>query len=166
MPPSLLDYTFIDFHLENPITQIDDSQSQEGYIPSTAQVAFNYNIGVHETIKERYFFELSAQIISDHTKIKTTLVGIFQFEDNTDQDYKETMIRHQGVATLYSVLRGYVGMMTTSRIFVLPNIMPADIVKNVEELKKKELETQEITTQTPGKNSPKKKPTPRKPKQD
>lgn len=139
IPPSLLDYSFIDFHLENPISSERRSgEDEDGYFSIPATISLDYKVAFHKEIEERYYFFLTAHIKMDTSSVKAEIAGIFQFDKESDEDYRKKMIRLQGISTLYGILRGGVCMLTTTRPIMLPNVMVADVVNEIERRKREE----------------------------
>ena len=78
------------------------------------------------------------------TKVSAKITGFFRFEEECPEEERERMITLQGLTTLYSLLRGYVGSLTASSplgLTMLPMIMMKDVIEQARE-KQKELSSQ------------------------
>ena len=67
--------------------------------------------------------------------VKVGLDGLLSFSDDVSEEDREKIVRYNGVALLYGVLRGQIASMTGSfpnGKLNLPTIMPQDIVNMVE----------------------------------
>lgn len=103
---------------------------------------FDYGVGTHKTDANRYRLTLRFdchEAADDKTEVgnavKAEISGFFRFPEGTEKKQMEALIRVNGVSILYGILRGIVANSTgvfPNGKFLLPTIMPQDIVKQVE----------------------------------
>jgi preprotein translocase subunit SecB len=104
--------------------------------------SFDYVVSTHTEDESRYllefsvgFKELDEQDQPLGHQINVKISGFFTFPENTEYEMKEKLIRYNGVAILYGVLRGIISTATgafPAGKFLMPTIMPDVIVDNVE----------------------------------
>ena len=110
---------------------------------ATTRCSFDYEVAVHRTepLRRMLTFRLQAQQL-DHEqqavahKVDCEIVGLFSLTSATPAGREEEILRINGVSILYGILRG-VFLTTTGAFpgggFLLPSVMPQDIVRQVEE---------------------------------
>lgn len=103
---------------------------------------FDYNVAINAKDKKRFkldlflkLAEVGKQQAAVGYEIEADLVGIFNFPEEADQETRQKLVRVNGVNLLYSTFRGLLSGVTGAfpgGKLVLPTIMPAEIVKLVE----------------------------------
>src|SRR6266576_3099401 len=103
---------------------------------------FDYETGTHVTDQrlrmlrlKGLFRELDANNQAVGHRIECEILGFFSFTDTTPKGKEEVLLRVNGVSVLYGALRGILGIMSGSfpgGRFRLPNIMPQEIVADIE----------------------------------
>jgi len=103
---------------------------------------FDYGVGTHKSDPHRYrlTFRFDChEATEDKTEVgnavKAEISGFFRFPKSTDKKRMDLLIRLNGVSILYGILRGIVANATgvfPNGKFLLPTLMPQDIVKQVE----------------------------------
>lgn len=114
---------------------------------SQASFAFDYAVATQEKQQHRYrlTFQVGCKEVTDTSEpvgasIEAEIVGYFTFDVSDSKEKMDKLIRLNGVSILYGILRGIVA--TTTGVFpggkfVLPTVMPQDIVTRVENQKAK-----------------------------
>ncbi len=138
LPVLLLeDYYFTRLHLDwdfpasGAVVEVKEIQSQ-----------FDYDVANHVKDPRRRMlkFRLAIQELGANQqklghRVECEIVGLFSFTDATPKGKEEIVIRVNGINMLYGALRGLLtaamGAFPAGR-FVLPSIMPQDIVTDVE----------------------------------
>ncbi len=154
--------------MTTPICNLDDFYFTELSVKwvepeSTATVdglssGFDYDVFRAREDNKRYMLRLRCSFQekteSDRSvgfNVQVGLDGLLSFPDELSEEDREKIVRYNGVALLYGVLRGQIASMTGSfpnGKLNLPTIMPQDIVNMVEGKK---------SEQTKGKKKPAKK---------
>jgi preprotein translocase subunit SecB len=132
----LEDYHFrrlaIEWHEPRESGQVD-----VGYV-------FDYEVGRHRTERNRYrlTFRMTAKSGTPSPigySVDAEIVGFFQFLPDTPHEKMEQLIRLNGSAVLYGILRGQIASLTgvfPYRKMILPTFMMRDIVEGIENAKK------------------------------
>jgi len=104
--------------------------------------SFDYDIGARKEDPARRVMQFKAffqQLDGNQQKIGFTvrceLIGLFRFTEATPKGKEEAVLRINGVSQLYGAMRGIVSAATGSfpfGHFILPSIMPQEIVEQVE----------------------------------
>ena len=107
--------------------------------------SFDYDLGNHKEDPARRMMRFKAvfqQLDGNQQKVGFTvrceLVGIFHFTEATPKGKEEAVLRVNGVSQLYGAMRGIITVATgTFGIghFLLPSIMPQEIVAQIEKIK-------------------------------
>lgn len=107
--------------------------------------SFDYDVGTHKTDANRYRLtlevtchEATAAGKKTGNAVEVEITGFFSFPDGTDRKKMNLLVRVNGVSILYGILRGIVANNTGTfphGKFLLPTVMPQDIVKQIEEEK-------------------------------
>lgn len=109
-------------------TNIREDNLRMGYqISQNTENELFYKVDFHVIIKDESKKE---------TKCAAFIEGYFSFDEQSDSEKREYLIRVQGCTTLYGILRGIfssVTSMTRSGKVILPNIMMHEVVKELEE---------------------------------
>jgi len=129
-----------DFHFTRLAVQWHASKEPGKF---AVNYSFDYNIGQHNTEKNRYRLAFRVGAKSDAPEpvgyhLDTEIVGFFRFPDGTDQKKMDFLIRMNGCSVLYGILRGQVASLTGSfpqKKLVLPTLMMKEIVEGVEHQK-------------------------------
>ncbi len=112
--------------------------------------AFDYSLGVHSKEVRRYRFDLHVKCYeADEEEIKVgyeveaAITGFFSLDEEVPKEKMEVLVRLNSFSILYGMLRGIVATASGSfpgGKFLLPAVMPQDIVELVERAKKEEAE--------------------------
>jgi preprotein translocase subunit SecB len=107
------------------------------------EYGFDYQVGQHKTEKNRYRLAFSVSAKSSTPEpigylLDSEIVGFFRFSEGIDQKKADFLIRMNGCAILYGILRGQVANFTGNfphKKLLLPAIMMKDVVEGVEKQK-------------------------------
>jgi preprotein translocase subunit SecB len=136
-----------DYYLEKVLIERTRSEKEASIDTVTASFDFDYN--VQRNADDSHQFALTF-IVRDNAKAKTPapqvykfdlrLIGFFRFDDNVEEEKMQWLIRFNGGAILYGILRGMVTNMTAAfpeGPIRMPTIMMDEVVRKVEGLKGK-----------------------------
>jgi len=129
---------------------VDWTPGPDGGSSDVAQIQyeFDYDVRNHVTDLRRRALTLRAHFQElGHGKSKVgycvncEITGFFQFTDATPKGNEELLLRQNGFSVLYGALRGIVAL-TASAFpggrFLIPNVMPQDVVNEIESRRVKE----------------------------
>lgn len=112
-----------------------------------AGCTFDYAVATHHEEAHRYrlIFRVGCkEAAKDGTEVgnsvQAEIVGLFSFNPSDSKDKMDTLIRINGVSILYGILRGIVATTTGAfpgGKFLLPTVMPQEVVQMVEQAKAK-----------------------------
>ena len=131
----------ISFDSEEPVEHEEKKHNNSG------ELSIGFELGKNEDTPTDYKLALLIKTTPDYhpsTKVSAKITGFFRFEEECPEGERERMITLQGLTTLYSLLRGYVGSLTASSplgLTMLPMIMMKDVIEQARE-KQKELSSQ------------------------
>ena len=131
--------------MKTPICQLDDfyfTNLEVKWNETALESKFDYDVFKKSDDSRHYmlrfqsaFVEKTKEDASVGFEIESTIVGLISFQEGTCEADCEQIVRLNGVALLWGVLRGQLAAMTGSfpgGKFSLPTIMPDEIVKMVE----------------------------------
>lgn len=136
-----------DYYLEKVL--IERTHSPEEASTDSVTLSFDFDYIVQRNADDPHQFALTF-IVRDNAKAKTPhpqvykfdlrLIGFFRFDDDVEEEKMQWLIRFNGGAILYGILRGMVTNMTAAfpeGPIRMPTIMMDEVVKKVEGLKEK-----------------------------
>ncbi len=137
----------VDFSFPPGVTHIEVKQLQS---------SFNYETGTHmhepnfRMLKFMGIFqELDDKDQHVGHRIEFEMVGFFSFTEATPKGKEEILLRINGISLLYGALRGILASTTgvfPGGRFRLPNIMPQEIVADIERRRTPELQKTKVAT--------------------
>lgn len=111
--------------------------------PQSTQMRFDYSLGTHvaDALRHRMTFKAEFQEMAEDDlpqgyRIQAEIAGFFQIDPDLSEEKRQAQVRINGVSQLYSTLRGLLAAATgcfPGGKFVLPSIMPQDVVRQIEE---------------------------------
>lgn len=123
---------------------------------ASANAQFHYDVLTHAKDPRRRQLKLHVEFQERDDKdqpvgyhIVCDIVGFFSFTDATPKGKEEILIRVNGFNMLYGALRGMLGMITglgPGGRFSVPNVMPNEIVKDIENRRRKTAQPQAAAT--------------------
>jgi hypothetical protein len=117
--------------------------------PKSTRMLFDYSMGTHiaDPLRHRMtfkaeFLEMAEDELPQGYRIQPEIVGFFQIDPELPEERRQAQVRINGVSQLYSTLRGLIAATTGSfpgGKFVLPSILPQDVVRQIEEKRSQSL---------------------------
>lgn len=109
----------------------------------TTELGFDYKVATHHSDPWKYRMTFQAAI-DEKTgngepqgyRIRAEIIGYFRLDPEVPEAKRDAQVLINGVSQLYSTLRGVIATATGSFAgdkFVMPSIMPQDLVRQVEE---------------------------------
>ncbi len=125
-----------------------DDEALRSAVDNKVQLKYNssisYSVGNNQNNEYNYKLTLGVKVIPDTFgwNIDVEIAGIFSFPDGSSSSDMEGIIRVNGCTILYGLLRGHLASVTgafPSGPYVLPTVNMLEVVKRIEESRKKEL---------------------------
>jgi len=134
-------------HLEEYFLEkvlVERIRTNETTAPEAISICFDYDYEIKRNPNDPYEFVLTF-IVRDDPKIKTEnpqvykldlqIIGLFRFDEGTDEKQMQYLIRYNGCTILYGILRGMLATITGTfpeGAIRMPTIMVDEIVNKVE----------------------------------
>ena len=125
-----------------------DDETLRSAVDSKVQLKYNsaisYSVGKNQDNEYNYKLTLGVKVIPEEFgwNIDVEIAGIFSFPEGTGLSDMEGIIRVNGCTILYGLLRGHLASVSgafPSGPYVLPTVNMLEVVKKIEESRKKEL---------------------------
>jgi preprotein translocase subunit SecB len=135
-----LSHLKVDFKIPEGVTEVK---------VCTTKSNFDFEVATSRENPKKHKMEFSVQVREQNEKgetlghsIECRFIGFFSFTETTPPGKEGYILLVNGVSMLYGALRGLLGIVTANfpgGPFMLPNIMPQEIVQNVQARKQAEL---------------------------
>jgi preprotein translocase subunit SecB len=121
------------------------------------EYGFDYKVGRHKTEKDRYRLAFTVSAKSSTPEpigylLDSEIVGFFRFPEGIDQKKADYLIRVNGCAILYGILRGQVANLTGNfpqKKLLLPSLMMREVVDGVEKQKEAQRKLKKPASKAP-----------------
>lgn len=138
---SLEEFSLTKLHLDFHQPEADEA------VITQAKCGFDYAVATHSVEKNRYRLGFRVRCCEADeggkhmgNAMEAEIVGFFRFDEDESKEKMDALIRLNGVSILYGILRGIVatvtGVFPTGK-FLLPTVMPREIVEHAEKAKPK-----------------------------
>ena len=142
--PELQEYFIKNLLIVDDKSDKNDSESDAAKNLNQDGLTVGYN--VYQNEENPLLYKIDFQVIikdgdQGEAKCAAFIEGYFSFDEQSDSETRDYLIRLQGCTTLYGILRGILSSitsMTRSRKILLPNIMMQEVVKDIEEGRQRE----------------------------
>lgn len=126
------------------------SPETEGVPQLRSNLGFDYDVlsNADDPLLHALELKVIVEPEPDHAEgmgyaIEAHIIGFFRFEEGTPEEEMQYLVRVNGGTILYGILRGQLAAFTGSfpnGKYMLPSVYMQDVVKDVEERKKRERE--------------------------